>query len=649
MIGFIHKPIISILLIVIIGLLSYSNTFKGPFVFDDTPNIVENPLIKDLRYLTDTSTVDNSSISREMKDFFRPRLLGYLTFTLNYKLNGLDTTGYHVFNTVIHLINAILIYWLAHLIFTTPFFLEDNRHKNSLPTNEHDKTRVYNFIALMSALVFVSHPIQTQAVTYIVQRFASLATLFYLLSLTLYVKARLTETGRTAYVLCMLSTLSAIFAMKTKEIAFTIPFTITMLELMFFKGNIKKRLTYIMPIALTLLIIPVSHMGNVDNITGLNRLDEAMKAASDKSMSRWQYLITQFRVMVTYIRLMLLPVNQNIDYDYTIYKTFLTPEVAISFLLLLSLFALSLYLYRLSVKQTKTNNSLLRLISFGILWWFITLSVESSIIPIRDVIFEHRVYLPSIGFIFALISSFFIIHNTFFGTKAATQGILLAVSIVIILSAATYKRNYIWQDEVRLWEDTVQKSPNKIRPHNSLGGVYMRHGRFDDAIKEYKAALTVEPGYAETYFNIGCVYSATARVEEAVKAYKTAIELNSNYAEAHNNLGAIYDDLGRLEEAVSHYTTAIAISKNFAEAHNNLGKAYDKQGRQHDAINEFKAALRLKPDYPMAYNNLGNVYFKQGRFDEAASHYNAALQIDPNFSLARQNLELLPSSHLIPR
>ena len=203
---FFRKPVVHILIIVVLGILIYSNTFNVPFVFDDIHSIIYNSGIKDVRHFID------------LQNIYSNRHIGFLTFALNYKMHGLDVTGYHIFNLVIHLLNALLVYWLIILTFRTPYasaYLQKDVLKTSAP---------YRWIPLFTALLFVSHPVQTQAVTYIVQRFASLSTLFYLASLVMYIKARRSESSKKArYAFYAASIISAILAMRSKEIAFTLP------------------------------------------------------------------------------------------------------------------------------------------------------------------------------------------------------------------------------------------------------------------------------------------------------------------------------------------------------------------------------------------------------------------------------------------
>ncbi|MDP2167140.1 MAG: hypothetical protein Q8J64_02275, partial [Thermodesulfovibrionales bacterium] len=382
-----RKPFVPLVLIALLGILAYSNTFNAPFQWDEQKFIVNNPIVKDLVYFIEPSTAENLELYPALKG----RYVGYLTFALNFKIHGLDVRGYHVVNILIHIINSLLVYFLVLLTFRTPY-LNNPLFLNNPPSPPLAKGGLSegNLIALFSALLFVSHPIQTEAVTYIFQRLASLCAFFYLLSLLLYIKSRLTEKN-TRYAFYALSLLSAVLAMKTKENAFTLPLVITLYEFFFFKGSIKSRALRLVPILLTMLIIPLSLIG-IDKpvgeiISGIGTATEGYQG-----ISRWDYFLTQFRVIVTYIRLLFLPINQNIDYDYPVFHSFFDLGVLLSFFFLLSVFGSAVYLFYHS-----KNNPSFRLISFGVFWFFITLSVESSIIPIPMVINEYRLYLPSFG------------------------------------------------------------------------------------------------------------------------------------------------------------------------------------------------------------------------------------------------------------
>jgi tetratricopeptide (TPR) repeat protein len=531
--GIINKPFIHVLAILFITFLAYSNTFNATFQFDDDYNIVRNSAIKDLQYFLDPSLVKSTNIDRSLIPLFKTRYIGYLTFALNYRLHGFDVSGYRLVNILIHVINSLLLYWLTNLTFRTPFFLAAGRHQTL-----SDGPR--NFTALFTALLFAVHPIQTQAVTYIVQRFASLATLFYLIALVMYIKFRRQQSalsgqsGRhaTLYTLYAVALISAVLAMKTKEFAFTLPVVMIMYELMFFDGKIMKRLLYLAPFFLTIILIPMSLAetgGSFTDMSGINEEAVNMSGAS-ASISSGDYRLTQFRVIVTYIRLLFFPVNQNIDYDYPIFSSFFTPAVFLSFLFLSTVIIAGIYLYLLSKRSETKNRFWFRLISFGIFWFFIALFAESGVIPIADVIYEHRVYLPSVGFFMALTV---VIgagmerwgSRTAYAKRAV---VYIMITIIIAMSVATYARNTEWEDSVRLWRNAVEGSPNKARPHHYLGLAYANQQRFDEAVNEYQTSLKLNPYYAQARYHLALAYVDQERIEEAINEFQVLLKTSSN-------------------------------------------------------------------------------------------------------------------------
>ncbi|MFZ4439370.1 MAG: tetratricopeptide repeat protein [Syntrophales bacterium] len=664
---FFHKPVVHLLFIVVLGFLIYSNTFHGPFVFDDEIAIVENSGIKDLGNYSSPLSGNRS--------------IGFLTFALNYKLHGLHVTGYHVVNLLIHLINALLVYGLSVLTFRTPYGYE---HFQEGAVS--GSAGVSRWLPMFVALLFVSHPVQTQAVTYIVQRFASLATLFYLASLVMYLKARESgPSGKAGYAFYAASILAAILAMRTKEISFTLPVVIILYELMFFKKEIKRRVLYLFPFLLTLSIIPLSLMGwngSTADTSVIDELSKATRTAGVDSVSRWDYLNTQFRVIITYLRLLVFPVNQNLDYDYPIYRSFFDPAVLLSFLFLLALFVLGVYMFYKSKSCGKEGGEgfYLRVVSFGIFWFFVTLSVESSIIPIKDVINEHRLYLSSVGFFMASMAVIALMRAKLAGQTRVFEQVFIPVLVMAVLglSLSAYARNRVWQDGITFWEDVLKKSPNKVRAyhnlglmyaaqsskdrlekaitlyqeaikrepdhveaHNNLGMAYYEQGRFDDAIKEISAASKLRPGYADAHNNLGLIYFGQGRFDEALQEYQTAIKYRSDFAKAYNNLAILCQRQNRQDDAFQAIQAAIKYNPEYAEARNTLGVLYLKQGRFDDAIVEIKKAITCKPDYTDAYFNLGAAYRKMGKLADAEIQFQTVLKIDPSNEDAYYSIEIL--------
>jgi tetratricopeptide (TPR) repeat protein len=730
-----NKPLTHLLLIAVLGLLIYSNTFHSPFQWDEADFILGNPIIRNLNYFTDTSRAEGLPVY----DGLKSRYIGYLTFALNYKLHGFEVLGYHIVNIAIHLINAILVYFLVLLTFHTPFFLPPHPPLAKGGTEEGSLFTIHfsRFFALAVSLLFVAHPLQTEAVTYIFQRLASLVSMFYLLSLVLYIKGRQIQveakvkvekdsnstlrpySSASALTCFILSFLSAVLAMKTKENAFTLPVIITLYEFLFFSGPVKTRLLRLAPFLLTMLIVPLTIMG-----TGSTPGEIISQVKDPASMgfitpTPQDYLFTQFRVIVTYLRLLFWPSGQTLLYNYPIYQSFFTPPVLFSFLFLASLFGAAVYLVYKSQSAERREHSekdngqsaessspmpyaqcAMRLVAFGILWFFITLSVESSIIPIPMVINEYRAYLPSVGFFIAIMSGVMLFFQRFFikntttasplrggdkgegdlritdhGSRIKVFAVALFALIILALASATYARNNLWKDKVSLWQDVVSKSPDFPLGYNNLGLVYEELGEREKAILQFRKAAQIDPNYATTYINLGYTLAAMGWLDEAIGEYQTALRLepdnwrahlnlgqaygqkglagqaieelqaalkaNPKSAAAFNNLGNVYRLKGEVDNAIGNYLTALQLEPDFAEAHYNLGGAYEQKGEAGHAIEHYLAALRTRPDYVGAHYNLGRVYVQVKRLDDAIEQLEAVVRLVPESSIYHNTLGVL--------
>jgi len=616
--------ILGLLALVLFGSIIYSHILNAPFIFDDFSSVVDSEIIKDFK--------------TALKKYSDNRYVTLLSFAFNYVLGGLKPFGYHFLNNLIHIINALLVYYLVIVTFDTPFF-------RSYIDNESARSSRY-FMAFSSAFVFITHPIQTQAVTYIAQRATSMATLFYLLSLLMYIKWRLRKSQErggegkgweiqtrrlkrvaSAYALYAISIMSAVLAMKTKAIAFTLPVIITLYEFYFFynpsftmKTNLKwKRFLYLFPLLLTIFIIPLNMLNiNLPVETILENADKFSRETP--AIDRTDYLFTQFRVIVTYLRLLVCPVNQNLDYRYPVYHSFLNIHVFLSFLFLSTIITVAVYLFYRSKNANKNLKCsgdqyaalYIRLISFGILWFFITLAVESSIIPIRDVIFEHRLYLPSIGFFIACISlANCIIHRM-------KIKVILVVLIVLLLSVSTYYRNTLWQDPQKLWEDVIEKAPNNVRAYNELGAIFRDEEKYTEAMEQFENALKINKNYAFTYYNIGYIQYKLGAYEDALAYFREALKFKlaaQLHMDIYNSIGITYSEMGNDTDAVHAFKKAIEILPGSIIPYNNLGRQYSKMGKFDQAIEIFEKGLRIREE-PHLRSNLSIAFDKKKERDK---------------------------------
>lgn len=545
----------SVVVIYLVGLIPYSNTFRSALVFDDWNNIIHN---QDIKSLSNLPIVWHNRPSR---------FIANLSFALNFAVGKYNVFGYHLVNTTIHLLNAVVLFFLIGQI-------------QKIKIIKHNSVLKSKWFPLVSSLLFVSHPIQTQAVTFITQRMASLATLFYLSSILFYLKAGNLKGVVRDRVLYMrsyvfyyfISILFLILALLTKENTYTLPLALLLVEYYFFSPGlvrIKKRLLRFLPyffIAVALYYISfISSSGN----PLFQQMERVSSMTQNMAINRYEYILTQINVVRTYIRLLFLPVGQNIDHDYPVSRSFFETTTMLSFLFLLTLISFAVYAFRK-----------FRLVSFGILFFFLTLSVESSFIPIADVIFEHRLYLPSVGFVIAVGAAIFYFYHYLYTAISKRNKyrlwhfkiIFCLIFFLTITSGvyATYQRNKIWNSEYTLWSDAVEKSSNKPRVHYNLGVALGDKGKYELAKKEFEKAIYLNPGYTNAYYNLGAIYERQGKYDDALKFYLTALALDESNMDIRSSLGSFYVDRGEYEKAIVEYNIILQNEPDNTEVYSQL-------------------------------------------------------------------------------
>ena len=620
--GLFRSPLFVFFVLACLGLLIYSNTFQSSFHFDDVTSIVKNPAIRDLGNI------------RAIWDFWPTRFVTYLTIAVNYAKNQEQVFAYHVFNLAVHLGSSLLVWWFVLLTLSTPAFKDS-------PIVSH--ARLMSFFV---ALIFVAHPLQTQSVTYIIQRTTSLAAMFYLASLCLYARSRLfEERDRGRRRLCYAGSLmAAVAAMFTKEMTITLPVMILFYEFCFLKGRKGVNGKSLIPFFATLVLIPATMFltGSVDFLQ--------MRRVAEGSIliSPGQYLLTQFHVLVTYLRLFVLPFGQNFDYDYPVAESLMQPSVLASLAVLILLVFLAVRLFRKY-----------RIMSFAIFFFFLALSPESSTIPIRDVIFEHRLYLPMVGFgLFLVTGLYYLLRGRYVN---AMVGILLI--LVLFYGVLTYRRNFVWKDNFTLWEDVIAKSPRKARSYNDRGIAYVLRGDYKAALADYSRAVEVSldrraagepnlgPGrkpeplkpilfdraLAAAYFNRGFLYIKMADFDQAIADFGKLIANNPQQPSVHYYRALAHAKKGDYDKAIADLSAEIQMDPEAGEAYMQRGMLHRQRSDLRAALADFNKVIALNPRYATAYNNRGAVYFEAGDFRGALADYSKAIEINPSLAVAYAN------------
>jgi tetratricopeptide (TPR) repeat protein len=556
-----------IVLLVLVGGIIYANTLNVPFHFDDKSNIY-NPALK-------IETLSGEQFRKTLSgSTLKARPVSNLSFALNYFVGRYHVQGYHLVNTGIHICAGIFLYLLLQITL-------------NLTVNKQNFTKG-SAIALMTALLWIAHPVATQSVTYVVQRMNSMAAMFFILAMLLYATGRIRQIGmkikKSSFPIWgwfVASGLSSFFAIGSKEIAVTIPVFIFLYEWYFFQDLrwewLKNKLYWLVGIFFGMGCIAYAY-------TNGQIINSIFNNCSGRDFSTMERVFTQFRVIIHYITLLFYP-NPNrlaLDYDFPISTSLLSPlSTLYSLFAIVSLLILSILLARRE-----------RLVSFCILWFFGNLIIESSVICL-EMVFEHRTYLPSMFLILLFVAMLYRVgkRNTAFIS-------LLLVLASILLGYWTFERNKVWQTSLSLWSDSASKYPNKARPHGNLAVAFTEMGELDLAEEEYQKALTL---------------------------YKQADTLDPSLAIAHNNLASILLQQGRKEEAALHLQEAIRIKPDYVFALVNFGELLREQGLYEKAINEFIKALRIVPENGTVNKNLGNALLRIGRFDDALPYLQKAI------------------------
>ncbi len=569
--------IVAICLVFIIGFLLYTSILNSPFQLDDHDLITKNLVLKDIK------------IVQNIWDYTPRKFITLYTFALNYHFSKNNPFSYHLVNVIIHLINAILVYWLMLLLLRA----------NVNPAYKWQ-------IALIGSLIFLVHPVQTESVTYIWQRATILSATFYLSSIVLYLLGRI-KSKRAYFLLSFAVFITGFFA---KGDVMTLPLVIILLEISFLnKGysRIKEKFPVILSLLFLLGLIVIWKFDL------LHSLFNKFLLMGSETIPIKVYFLTQLSVVVKYIGLIFVPINQNVDYFFKLSHSFFELRTFFSFLTILFIILSSIYMF-------KKN----RLMAFGVWWFFITLIPTSSIFPLDTVIFEHRLYLPLVGFsIFLPVLIYNIIPREFLPNAI----LALIISIFCVL---TFNRNILWQSETTLLEDTIKKSPLNARPHLQLGAIYYKLGDHDNALLLFKKAIDLSPAYPEPHNNLGLIYLGRGNIEDAKKEFLKAISLKKDYTSPYVNLAQILISEGKYDEAINLLNNSIVYYPT-SEAYIGLGNAYMSKKDFDKAEYNFNSALLMIPDNKTANYNLGNLNFEKGAYKKAMGFYKKSIEIDPRF------------------
>ncbi|GJQ27571.1 MAG: hypothetical protein HBSAPP02_26030 [Phycisphaerae bacterium] len=574
------------LLIALAGAGVYANSLNGPFVFDDQYSITENVYIRSLWPLRE-------AVSAPYQSTVSGRPVVAYTLAINYALGGLDVRGYHLFNVLIHLASGLLLFGVVRRTLLAERFRE--RFERSATA-----------LAVVTALLWVVHPLQTESVTYVIQRVECMVSLFYLA--TLYCVVRAAASPRplpwsAGAVIC------SALGMGCKEVMVTAPFVIFWYDVVLLSGGIRQTLarrglTHLGIAATWLILFALIAGGPRSNTVGFGL----------QGLSPVDYARTQFGVLLKYLQLSIFPLHLCIDYAWPIARTWTdwVPQMCAVAMLLAGTIALL------------RRHPPIGLIAAS---FFIILSPTSSFVPIVDPAFEHRMYLALAPLCALAVLGTHEALSKWAATRSAAARLAPSFAIGLVgiallaLGGRTIARNRDYATAERLWRSTLEIEPANPRAHLALGAVLLRQERHDEAIALYRGALEKDPRFVAGHYGMAQVLNALKRYDEALTHAEQAVKLDPKYPEANTVKGVLLTKLGRLDEAAAAFRRALELDNSHSEAHFYLACIYDEQRNIDAAIHHYRETLRIRPEHADALRQLADLLVKVNEPAEAIPLY----------------------------
>lgn len=531
-----------ILLIIITGFIVYFNSFSNQFVWDDEFLIKKNFLIKGWGYAKNIFSTHLFYGCGQPGYFYRP--IQSLTLLADYSIWHLNPFGYHLTNTLLHIFNAILVYFLTNKLFAT------------------------NKIAIFAGLLFVVHPIYTEAVTYISGRADVLSTFFALISLFLLIS--FIKTRRWA--IYFLSILGFILALLSKENMIIFPLII-LLYLILFANSQKNRNIF----------IPITPFVLISCIYAALRLTILYPTANyitGTNLYFTQKLLLACKVFTKYLALYIAPLHLHMERNISIPKSIFEPSILLSIIIILSVIKSFKRLYRVNKGVT-----------FCIFWFFIFFIPISNMFQLNARMADHWLYTPSIG-LAVLVGVCFDKLSQRYSEKII---LIFAIFVLGIYSIRTMAQNTYWKDEITIYKKTLYYNPDSHVAHYNLGTTYKEKNMLKEAQIELAKAIQLKLDYIEAYNNLGNVYLLQNYPDKAILCFKKAVSISPQIFEPYYNLGNAYYQKGDYEKTITNFQKALALEKNKPDIHYNLAMVYGKTNQTDKAIKELEATLKLNP------------------------------------------------------
>ena len=564
-------------IVLLISFLVYLPVFNNKLLaWDDDLYLKTNPLVHSIN----------------LKDIFSEYVMGnyhpltILTFAVEYQIFGLNGTGYHVVNLLLHLLNVILVFYSINLLVKKPI------------------------VALVASLLFGIHPLHVESVAWAAELKDLLYTFFFLASYILYLRY-LTERQKKFYVF---SLLLFCLSLLSKAMAASLPILLLLTD--YFKGRKINGKTLLEKLPFILLSIGFGIVA-----IWAQKSAGATEAVNFSFLERIVFACYGF---ITYIIQLFFPLNLSAYYPYPVNTTESIPALYYIYPVLFICLLIAIFY---SLRVTKKY-------FFGIGFFAVTIFLVLQLLPVGGAIIADRYsYIPSIG-IFYLAGEGF---NFLLNKKLKVLAFGLLALFTIFFSVRTFLRCDIWKDDFTLWSNVISQYQTVPLAYNNRGHIYLNEGKNDLALLDFNKAIELQPTYANAYNNRGTLYMNENKNDEALKDFDKAVELNPGSEAFHLSRANALKNKNKFQEALMEYDKALGLKPDFAEAYYSRGILFMNQGKHAEAVGEYSKAINLNPEYIEAYLNRGNSFRDNNQFDNALKDYEKVITLDPDFILAYFN------------
>jgi len=575
-------------------------------IFDDGNSIVYNPSIKRLWPLVgDAETPGPLNPGQDFCTSGRP--LVNLSLAVNYRFSRrYDPTGYHIFNAVLHTVNAVLLYAIVRRTLRLDYF--QGRFASAAGP-----------LALIAALIWAVHPLQVDAVQYITQRTELMVSFFYLATLgaSLHYWAADSRAGRAAWLLA--ATLAGLGGAASKEVMASAPAMVLLFERTFIAGSFVKALRSSWPLyvglSLTWGLLFALNVGGPRSETAGFHVD----------LAPYAWWLTQCKVLCIYLRLAVWPWPLVIHYEFPFLDS-----LAVAWPWLLAVTALAVVTVVLVWRRTAAG---------FVLTWVVAILSPTLVVPIiTEIAAERRMYLPLAALVtLAVAGGYALIARWLQRPGARSTGqqsagrpllIICAVGIVaaVIYGSVSARHLRLYNEPLQLWQDALKYQPGSSISQFNVGITLSTMGRVQEAIPHYEEAIRIKPRDGGTHNNLGFALLLVGRINEALGHIEKAIELKPESAEAHNNMGLALAHVGQTDEALAQFEQAMELRPEYADATVNSGVLLSRLGQPQAAVARLREALNWEPDHLDGLTALVNAYLELGQTAEAVAAARAGLQ-----------------------